>query len=451
LQSKLALLTGGIMSDGIQQAKNRVINYIEQTQNELVDFLRQYISFQSINPDMLEAETPTQLKPCQDWLKGELESWGIFDEVRSLTVDPEQPNVVARRVGQGDEPALLFNGHSDVVPVTQEQAASWTEGTPWGGDILGGKIYGRGASDMKGGNAAFLWAIKALSEANVNLKGDLLATLVSGEETGNHAIGVDTLAEAGYIAPFAILAEPSDLRICPASVGEFYFLLRVEGQSTSLANRHLSIHPGSYNVPVAGVNAIDKMWKIQAALAQLEREWAVWQRHPLMEAGNMNINFSRIHGGETYSAMAESCELTGSVLFNPSLNVADVVKEFRQAIDGVVQSDYWLRDHPPKLTLPYVLDAKEPINVSPDHPGCRALMNAYHQVFNTEPLLACTTATSDGNYLYARGQNIVTFGPGSGDAGVHGPNEYIEINKLIEATKVNAITAIEWCGVNAFG
>ncbi|MFN8458004.1 MAG: M20/M25/M40 family metallo-hydrolase, partial [Anaerolineae bacterium] len=59
------------------------------------------------------------------------------------------------------------------------------------------------------------------------------------------------------------------------------------------------------------------------------------------------------------------------------------------------------------------------------------------------------TATSDGNYVYARGQDIVTFGPGDGDAGVHGPNEYIEIDKLIEATKIYAITAIEWCQVAA--
>ena len=238
--------------------------------------------------------------------------------------------------------------------------------------------------------------------------------------------------------------------LCPASVGEFYFLIRVEGRSTSLANRHLSVHPGPYGVPVAGVNAIDKMWKIQAALAQLEQEWGVWQRQPLMEAGNMNINFSRIHGGETYSAMAESCELTGSVLFNPSLSVAEVAAEFRRAIDGVVQSDYWLREHPPQLTLPYILDAKEPINVPPEHPGCQALIKASQQVLGAAPPLACTTATSDGNYVHAQGQIIVTFGPGSEDAGVHGPNEYIEIDKLIQAAKVYAYTAIDWCGVDTF-
>ena len=432
-----------------EQARSRVLNYIEQTQAELISFLCDYLRFRSINPDMLSDPTDTQLRACQEWLQAQLTAWQIFDEVDLLIVDPEQPNVVARQVGQDTGQALLFNGHSDVVPVTAEQAEVWNLGTPWDGHVIGDKICGRGSSDMKGGNSAFLWAIKALANCGIRLQGDLLATIVSGEETGNHKIGVDTLAPAGYQAPFAILAEPTEMQICPASVGEFYFLIRVEGRSTSLANRHLSVHPAPAGIPVAGVNAIDKMWKIQGALAQLEREWGVWQRHPLMAPGNMNINFSRIQGGETYSAMAESCELTGSVLFNPSLGVEQVIEEFRQAIEAVVQNDYWLRDHQPEITIPYILDAKPPINVSPDHPGCQALARAYQQILRTEPSFTCTTATSDGNYLHARGQDIVTCGPGGADAGVHGPNEYIKITQLIEAAKIYALTAIEWCGVSS--
>jgi acetylornithine deacetylase len=414
-------------------------------------FLSRYIQFKSINPDMLSDPADTEMQQCQEWLEAELTSWNIFNEVRALVVDPAKPNIVARRSGTGAGRALLFNGHSDVVPVTDEQAAAWSKGTPWGGQVIEGRLYGRGASDMKVGNAAFLWAIKAVADSGIKLQGDLLATMVSGEETGNHRIGIDTLADDGYTAPFALLAEPTSLGICPASVGEFYFLIRVQGRSTSLANRHLSVHPVPYGVPIAGVNAIDKMWKIQRALAELEQDWGVWQRHPLMAPGNMNINFSRIHGGETYSAMAKSCELTGSVLFNPSLSVAEVIQEFRRAIDSEVQNDFWLSEHPPLITAPYILDAKEPINVSRDHPGCQALDRTCRSVLNAEPSYACTTATSDGNYVYARGQDIVTFDPGDGDAVVHGPNEYIGVNKLIEATKIYAIAAIEWCQVASIG
>lgn len=437
------------MIETLNNHKQQVVDYIERTEDELVSFLSDYLRFRSINPDMLAEGETTELRECQEWLAQQLNSWHAFDDVELIGVDTEQPNVAARRKGSGGEgdAGLLFNGHTDVVPVTAEQEENWTIGTPWGGEVVDGKIVGRGASDMKGGIAAFLWAIKAIAECEIPLQGDLLATMVSGEETGNHRIGVDTLAAHGYEAPFAILTEPTNLQIAPASVGEFYFLISIDGVSTSLANRHLSIYPQPFDVPVAGVNAIDKMWKIQAALRSLEREWGIWQRHPLMEPGNMSINFSRIQAGSTYSGMAESCSLTGSVLFNPSLSYQEVAEEFRAAIDGVVRSDYWLREHPPKITMPYILDHKEPINVDPNHPGVQATMRAFRQICGQEPFLTCTTATSDGNYLFANGQTIITFGPGSSDAGVHGPNETIDVEKLVTATKILALAAIEYCGI----
>lgn len=437
------------MSDLTQQAKLRVMNQIDASNSELTEFLSRYVQFRSINPDMLTNRADTEMRQCHEWLRDELMRWGSFDEVKLAAVDPEEPNVVARRRGQGKGPgqALLFTGHTDVVPVTAEQAANWTTGTPFGGEVIDGKLWGRGASDMKGGNASFLWAIKSLADAGVQLNADVLAGCVAGEETGHHTIGVDVLDQAGYTAPFAVLTEPTALEICAATIGEFYFLIRVQGKSASLASRHLYVNPQPYGVPMAGVNAIDKMWKIQQALMHLDREWTLWQRHPLMAPGNMNMNFSRIHGGETYSAMAESCELTGSVLFNPSLRFDEVVAEFRKAIDGVVQVDYWLREHPPEITVPYILDNKEPINLSPEHPGSQALINAYRQVFGKEPVLTCETGTTDGNYVSARGQDIITFGPGYGSAGVHGPNEYIVVENLVKAAKVYALMAIEWCGV----
>jgi acetylornithine deacetylase len=108
-----------------------------------------------------------------------------------------------------------------------------------------------------------------------------------------------------------------------------------------------------------------------------------------------------------------------------------------------------MRQHPPTITAPYILDQKEPVNVSPDHPGTQALASAFQQVVHNEPALTCTTATSDGNYLFANGQTVVTFGPGSPDAGVHGTNETINLDNLITATKIYALAAINYCGFNS--
>lgn len=430
-----------------QEVVKRVTESIDASRDGLEVFLGEYVRYRSVNPDMLEDGGPTQLRECQEWLSEQLRSWAAFGAVELAGPDPEQPNVLARRNGQGSGRSLLFNGHSDVVPVTTEQAAAWSSGDPWSGAVADGKLWGRGASDMKGGNAAFLWAVKTLAELGVRLRGDVLATLVSGEETGNHRVGVDVLQSAGYVADLAIVAEPTRLVICPASVGEFYFLVRVQGQSAHLSSRNASIHPQRYGLPVPGVNAIDKMWKVQAALAELEREWGFWQRHPLMPPGQMTINFSRVHGGETYSALAESCELTGSVLFNPSLTFEEVKGEFLRAVDGVAATDYWLRDHPPTVQIPLVLDEKHPVDLPSTGPECLALAQAYEVATGEPAVIGCTPGTNDGAYMCAKGQPLVTCGPGSQDDGTHGPNEYVGMDSVVSAAKFYAAACIEWCGL----
>src|SRR5690554_3889785 len=138
------------MIETLNNHKQQVVDYIERTEDELVSFLSDYLRFRSINPDMLAEGETTELRECQEWLAQQLESWQAFDDVQLIGVDTEQPNVAARRKGSGGDADLLFNGHTDVVPVTSEQEENWTIGTPWGGEVIDGKIVGRGASDMKG-------------------------------------------------------------------------------------------------------------------------------------------------------------------------------------------------------------------------------------------------------------------------------------------------------------
>lgn len=425
----------------------QVVDAIERTSEELVSFLAEYVRFRSINIEMAALEgRDTQLAECQAWLRDVLRSWSAFDEVEFVARDARQPTIVARRSGSGGGRSLLFNGHSDVVPVTTDQMDAWTRGGPWNAVVADGKVWGRGTADMKGGNAAFLWAVKVLADEGVELKGDLFATVVASEETCDHAFGVDLLAPAGYIADFAIVAEGTDLVPCPATVGEFYFRVRVVGESAHISSRHRSIYPtDAPHGDVPGVNAIDKMWKIQRALMDLEREWGLWQRHSLMPAGAMNINFARILGGDTISAMASSCEIAGSVLFNPDLDFECVQREFVETIESVCHTDYWLREHPPEITVPYVFDHKEPVNVSVAHPGTEALARAYERTFGSRPAVAGSTSTNDGAYLGAAGHTVVTCGPGTLDAGAHGVDEHIEVNALLDAVKLYTAMALEWC------
>jgi len=421
-----------------------VADHVDRHTDDMVAFLGRYVRFRSVNPGMLEDRSESELADCQEWIAETIRGWGVFDSVELVAKDPKQPNVVAYRKGDGKGRSLLFNGHSDVVPVTDDQAAAWREQGPWSGDVADGVMWGRGAVDMKGGVTSFLWAMKTLGELGIGTRGDLIATVVSGEETGNHRIGVGLLGANGHRADIGIVAEPTRLEICPATIGEFYFRIEVCGRSTHLGARNLAIYPQPYGVPVSGVNAIDKMWKIQSALSSLEREWGVWQRHPLMPPGQMSINFSRIQADGPFSSMADACELTGSVLFNPSVDFETAKAEFLRAIASVTENDYWLREHPPAVTVPYILDEKPPMDLPPEHPACQALAAAQRRVLKSEPVIACAPSTNDGNYMAAAGQEVITCGPGSNDDGAHGPDEHIAISDVVDGAKLFAVGALEW-------
>lgn len=159
----------------------------------------------------------------------------------------------------------------------------------------------------------------------------------------------------------------------------------------------------------------------------------------------MNINISQIKGGETYSARADSCEIEGSVLFKPDLSLKEVVDQFKLTVESVTASDSWLQQFPPSIIIPYILDAKSPINISQKSSFCRKLSEAFENIKNEKPHFNCSTTTSDANYLHQYGHDIITFGPGSIEAGVHGPNEHINIKNLIDCTKIYALTAMNWC------
>ena len=240
----------------------------------------------------------------------------------------------------------MFNGHTDTVEVTPAQKEHWT-GDPWSGEIRGGNLHGRGSTDMKGGNAAFLWAAKVLREAGVPLRDDVILTFSIAEETGEADVGPLSVLRRGYRAPFVVNAEPTHLRISPATMGWFFFKITVLGKGLHPASRFAAIYPSRGPLPLPGVDAIEKLRKVMDALTLLERDWALHQRHMFMPPGAMNMCPVYINGGNLRASMPERCEVVYAVVYNPSLRSEEVVRQIRAAIDGVVASDTWLRENPP--------------------------------------------------------------------------------------------------------
>ncbi len=437
-----------MMTKAKDDARRHVLDTIDAQAADLLAFLSDYVRHRSVNPGRATAEEPGDTGACQEWLRDRLCEFDCFDALDLWSVDPEQPNLVAvaRGAADGGRP-LMYNGHTDTVQVSPEQRAAWIGGDPWSGHIEDGKLYGRGATDMKGGNAAFAWAVRAIHDAGLAPAADVIASFSIGEETAEAEIGPLAVLDRGYRAPLIVNGEPTNLRVAPATMGWFFFRITVEGKSLHPAARYSAIYPGHGDGEPAGVDAVEKMRAIMDALSRLERDWALYQRHPVMVPGGMNLCPVSIQGGSYRAEMPPSCEAVYAVVFNPALKGAQVLAQIQDAIAGVVSTDSWLRAHPPVIDYPVIHRVLDPVNLPLDHEAVVALQRAFREALGHEPELGCLSGPCDANIMSEAGETTIIFGPGDLAYGAHGTDEFVPAQQVIDACKVYAMLIFDWCGV----
>src|SRR5919205_4480351 len=166
-----------------------------------------------------------------------------------MEVERSEAVLVAGLLGTKGDRSLILNGHVDVVPVGDRQA--W-HSSPWSGHIQAGRLYGRGACDMKAGLAVGIAAAAALKQSDIPLRGRLIVQSVVGEEDGG--IGTFAMAERGYRADAAYVLEPTRLRLIPAQAGALSFRLRISGRSAHASVRY------------EGISAIEKYEVVETKL-----------------------------------------------------------------------------------------------------------------------------------------------------------------------------------------
>ena len=356
--------------------------------------------------------------------------------------DGSRANFIAQISSNGERDALLFAAHLDVVPPGE---AEWKL-PPFEAAEAGGRIYGRGAADMKGPLASLAGAMVEIVKEGTKLKGDLLLTFVDGEESGRAEIGIWSLIGKGYKTDFAIFCEPTNFEnIYNKSKGEIYFDIKVKGESTHICNRYKTIWPQKSKKEQIGVNAIDKMVRIINALTELERSWGLDYYDPDLDPGTTTVTVSMIRGGESFSAQAGECEMTIASMFDPSLTVNDVKDQLMGTIDYVASHDHWLKDHRPEVKLPF--PAKVPLKVPRDSEAIKTLVSAFEKIAGKAPTVRPSPFVGDVNYLFEKGVNGVNWGPGDLNMGIHGANEYVPVEQVLQATKAYAMAAADWCGV----
>jgi len=387
-----------------------------------------------------------------------------FDKVDHVALDQKRPNMVGTIKGKGSGKPLILNGHCDVVPVTKKQLERWST-DPWHGQVKDGRVYGRGSSDMLGGLTAIIWVARAFIENKVKLKGDLFVESVVGEEScEGGTIGAAATVDAGYRAPFAVVAEPSGFEIQPVTMGTFLFTLTVLGKDNHTGFKNVVAHPQPYGIPhgnEVAVDAIDKTLKYMMAFKELEKNWAFRFRHPILDSGvtkqgiaPTSLTTTLIDGGTYVASIPGYCKISCQVYYPPLTTGGDMWNEVKEAVKAVSSTDDWLRDHPPSLLIDKSMEGDKeyfpvwpPSEIPPDHEGCRALAESYRRIMKKEPVFSGLRAVCDTTWFTRKGVPAVMFGGGSISDNPHGIDESIPIQTIKDSCKIYIDMASDWCGI----
>jgi acetylornithine deacetylase/succinyl-diaminopimelate desuccinylase family protein len=416
---------------------------------ETVALVQALVRIPTENPKLARIEAGAEAD-CQNLIEPVMKALGCTTE--RWEVYPGRPDLVGTLRGRGGGRSLIVNGHIDVVPAGDP--SHWSH-PPFAAEIAEGKIWGRGAVDMKGGIAAMLMAVKAIQRCGIALAGDLFLESVVDEETGGP--GTTQTVEHGYTADAAIVVEPTGLKIHPVEGGLEWLRVVVRGVPGHSANRYRTVHAGGQGV---AVNAIEKMAKILAAVQELERHWGNTKKHPLLPAGITTINPGVMIGGTgggehgmpnvltAVSTFPDYCSLELSLKYLPSEQTADVRAELEEYIARVAAVDPWLREQPPEIEWGIRGVSFPPAETKPDHPLLAVLSHAAETATGKPAIHEGMTAVTDLAWLAGAGIPGAIFGPGAiGNA--HGVDELIVIEELTEGVFALALAICEWCGVAA--
>ena len=336
--------------------------------------------------------------------------------------------IVLGRIGRPGGRRLILSGHLDVVP--PGDLATWTA-DPWSGEIRDGRLYGRGACDMKGGVAAILAAVRALvaSGAADRLEGELLVVLVPGEEDG----GQGTLAaiRAGATGDMAIITEPSNLDIVVAHAGAITFRLTVPGRAAHASQRR------------EGVSALDNLYVVLRALEADEAARNDAETDPLMTV--LGLPYPTIvgivSGGEWASTVLDRVVADGRYGVRLGQSPADAAADLRSAIAAANASDAFLRDHP--ATVEIVGGQFGSGRVPSDHPLPVGLARAVETVGGRRPELLGEPYGADMRLFINEGDTpCVIFGPGDVKV-AHSADEHVPLDEVETCARVLATWVIQ--------
>ena len=413
---------------------DRVLAAVDACADEIVEFTSALIRIPTVNPP------GDHYTACAQLIGARLTSCGFEIDYVAAEGRPEHTalhprvNVVGRRSGHTARPTVHLNGHFDVVPA----GAGWSM-DPFGGVVRDGRIYGRGASDMKSGIAAAVYAAEALRRADITLHGSVEISGTVDEESGGFA-GVAYLAAQKRLSAdhvdYVIIPEPLNVdRVCVGHRGVYWFALETRGR----------IAHGS--MPFFGVSAIDHMGllidRFQHELKPLLAGRTTNMPVVPEAARHATLNINGIAGGQPVDGIQTPCvaDLCHAV-FDRRFLAEEAFDSVRAEIETLLAGAR--REVPGLQVTLRDLMVVLPVRTPDGSPLVGALERRIQQVVGRPAVQVASPGTYDHKHVdrIAGIKHCVAYGPGILDL-AHQPDEWCGVEDLVNATKVIALTLLD--------
>ena len=399
---------------------------IEHYRDDLAQITQELVRIPSVNP-------PGDYERMAATMAEKYRSEGLdpvvveapHDEIKALGLTVPRPNVVALVQGTEHSPVFCLDAHMDVVGTDDESL--WTY-PPFGAELHDGRIYGRGAEDTKAHLAVQLIVFRALREAGVELRGDLLLTSTVDDEIGQWP-GMGFLIERGFEEngfprpDYHIAGEPTGIDTvgCLAR-GRLWYEFTLKGKSA---------HGGN---PVEGINAVEKAIELASAVRTLEIH-----EDPMMGATTVNLGI--LQGGEAINVVPSRCKITFDI--RPSRK-KEAIKAFMDSTIAALQA----KDPDFVIESMRLLNDRQTGGIGPDHAFIQNVRDVVREITGKDVVPTGNMAgySSLGNAYWTSMNGVAGIMYGGGDfVRAHSVDEFITVDELVETAKVFAGLVVELC------
>ncbi len=440
-------LEGILMGAG---ADKRVLQEIDSQRDYMIEFLQNLVRIPSPEggghevqefvarylDEEMSADEVDVFHPDIEKLRDHPGYTPVFHEHGGTPVE-DKPVVMATFRGTGEGRSLMFVGHMEAATPAWEPAMveEWVH-DPWAAVIEGDAMIGKSVSNMKGGNAAYIMAVKAIRDAGICLRGDVLISTNIDEDIGCQ--GTVEAIRRGYRADAAICPEPSQMKLGIGSPGCQHFRVLVKGNPT-------------YG---GGISAIDNAIKVHRAIQELSdyrMDTAVTtfnEQHPELEHRYpLNITIGMFNAGVWPCTTPYEAVIEGSIRHVPGEQIEDVRQQLEDQVKRCANLDLFMRDHPPRVEFwEYWIDHLEDL----DEPIVQTVSQAFTEVMGSEPKLSFSVGDAAPLSRFA-GVPSIYLGPKAPDEstvpeGSLISEEAISVQSYIDLIKIFAMSIISWCG-----